>query len=265
MPMYSTGIPSYTLAQLMASAGSLNTLVIASDVGPSPGTLFSYSLALSKWRPAVPTVALFSSLVGFINIGGSGATYTQTGDTVTVTWTAHGLTADRNGSFVYLTQSTGTFVTEMCTNFTYVNANTFTCTSATSRTTSGNLGTNTAETFGPTTYQVPSGLILAKDSLALAMKHQAKSSANNKTLKYYYTDLAISASGTSITTAGTMNYVGAGGQYFVTDTTFETTGLNTTPATDTNRTYKVSSTLANASDWHFVCLNIVSITPRAGL
>lgn len=81
-----------------------------------------------------------------ILLGGSGATYSQATTTVTVTLTAHGLTAAAdNGSSVYLTQSTGALVSGWFTNLTYVDANTFTVTSTVSQSTSGNLGTQTGE------------------------------------------------------------------------------------------------------------------------
>lgn len=81
-----------------------------------------------------------------IIVGLSGATYSQTGTAVTVTWTSHGMTSALNGSDVYLVQSTGSLTTGWFTNFTYVDANSFTCTSSVSQSTSGNLGTNTSET-----------------------------------------------------------------------------------------------------------------------
>lgn len=90
--------------------------------------------------------AFAGSGVQRILLGGSGATYSQTGTTVTVTLTAHGLTAAADdGSSIYLTQSTGALLSGWFTNVTYVNANSFTCTSTVSQSTSGNLGTQTGE------------------------------------------------------------------------------------------------------------------------
>lgn len=90
--------------------------------------------------------ALAASGVQRILLGGSGATYSQTGTLVTVTLTAHGLTAAADdGSSVYLTQSTGALLSGWFTNLTYVNANSFTCTSTVSQSTSGNLGSQTGE------------------------------------------------------------------------------------------------------------------------
>lgn len=268
MPMYSTGIPSYTLAQLMASAGSLNTLVIASDVGPSPGTLFSYSLALSKWRPAVPAVVLFSgaSTPGYINFGGSGATYTQTGTTVTVTQASHGLTADRNGCQIYLTQNTGALVSGWFTGFTYVDANSFQCTSTVSQSISLSiLGTSTGELSLPWSYAVPSGLAMATDAVALSFTHLAKSSANNKTAKSYFNALAITAAGNTLTAGAAYTAAAPAAQTFQSATTFTTSGLSTTPQSAGNRTYTITSTLANAADWHVIYPLSVGFTPRHNL
>jgi hypothetical protein len=252
----------------MASAGSLNTLVIASDVGPSPGTLFSYSLALSKWRPAVPAVVLFSgaSTPGYINFGGSGATYTQTGTTVTVTQASHGLTADRNGCQIYLTQNTGALVSGWFTGFTYVDANSFQCTSTVSQSISLSiLGTSTGELSLPWSYAVPSGLAMATDAVALSFTHLAKSSANNKTAKSYFNALAITAAGNTLTAGAAYTAASPAAQTFQSATTFTTSGLSTTPQSAGNRTYTITSTLANAADWHVIYPLSVGFTPRHNL
>ena len=82
-----------------------------------------------------------------ILMGASGSpTYSQTAFTITVTRTGHGYTAARNnGADIYLTVSTGTLVSGWFSNFTYVDANTFTCTSTISQSISGNLGVQTGE------------------------------------------------------------------------------------------------------------------------
>lgn len=64
----------------------------------------------------------------------TGATYSQSGTTITVTKSTHGLVG---GEAIYITFSTGTATTGYYV-ITYVDANTFTITSTTSTTTSGN-------------------------------------------------------------------------------------------------------------------------------
>lgn len=84
---------------------------------------------------------------GTIVFGGVGATYVMDAGLVTVTKTAHGLTANQNGKNIWLMRGTGeigflasgTTYWEICTNFTYVDANTFTCNSKKLDVSSGNL------------------------------------------------------------------------------------------------------------------------------
>ena len=74
---------------------------------------------------------------GTIVFGGVGATYTMDAGLVTVTKTAHGLSTNQNGKNIWLMRGTGeigflasgAYYWEICTNFTYVDANTFTCNS----------------------------------------------------------------------------------------------------------------------------------------
>lgn len=56
----------------------------------------------------------------------TGATYSVTGDLVTVTHTGHGLTSDQNGRSVYMLVATGPLFSTVFDNWTYVDANTYT-------------------------------------------------------------------------------------------------------------------------------------------
>ena len=84
---------------------------------------------------------------GTIVFGGVGATYVMDAGLVTVTKTAHGLSANQNGKDIWMMRGTGdfgflasgAFYWEICTNFTYVDANTFTCTSKKMTASSGSL------------------------------------------------------------------------------------------------------------------------------
>lgn len=255
-----------TWANIQASypASNYSTMVraFANDLGVAPGTIVVKQGNI--WRPQYAFV-LFSGAAtpGYINFGGSGATYTQTGTTVTVNQTSHGLTADRNGCQIYLTQNTGALVSGWFTNFTYVDPNSFQCTSAISQSISlSNLGTSTGELSLPWSYAVPSGLAMATDAIAMGFTHLAKSSANNKTAKSYFNALAITASGNTLTTGATYNAVSPSAQTFQSATTFTTNGISTTPQSAGNRTYTITSTLANAADWHVIYPLIVTFTPR---
>jgi len=74
----------------------------------------------------------------WVNFNGAGTltgTYSQSGTTITVTITSHGLS---QGKSVYITFQSGTASAEAFTVTSVTNANVFVVTSATSRTTSGN-------------------------------------------------------------------------------------------------------------------------------
>ncbi len=95
------------------------------------------------------------------------ATYSQTGTVITVTATGHNMTAGLNGGSVYLAPSSGTTVAGWFTGFAFVDANTFTCNSTVSQTTSGNLTQliNELIVFQPALVTVPGGMLGAGASL----------------------------------------------------------------------------------------------------
>lgn len=244
-----------------ASDYSNLTRAFANDLGVAPGTIVVKQGAI--WRPQTSFV-LYSGATnpGYINFGGSGATYSQTTTTVTVTQTSHGLTANQNGCQIYLTQNTGALVSGWFTGFTYIDANSFSCTSAVSQTTSGNLGTSTGELALPWSFAVPAGLAMATDAVVMGFTHLAKSSANNKTAKSYFNALAITAAGNTLTTGAAYTAGSPSAQTFQSATTFTTSGLSTTPQSAGNRTYNITSTLANAADWHVIYPLTIGFTPR---
>lgn len=128
--------------------------------------------------------ALAASGVQRILLGGSGATYSQTGTTVTVTLTSHGLTAAADdGSSIYLTQSTGALLSGWFTNLTYVNANSFTVTSTVSQSTSGNLGTQTGEITVETLTLPANALGLNGELTGWFLLGAGANNANAKTLR----------------------------------------------------------------------------------
>lgn len=75
------------------------------------------------------------------------ATYSQTGTTITVTSILHNIPAATfDGEDVYLAIASGAAVAGWFSNFTRVDANTFTCESTISQTTSGSVNTNLSVT-----------------------------------------------------------------------------------------------------------------------
>lgn len=230
----------------------------ATDMGPRGCPVFSNG---TNWR-RIFSVVDFAGTQKALLIGGSGATYSQTLTTVSVTWTAHGLTASEfNGAMVYLVQSTGALLTGWFTNFTYVDANTFTVTSVVSQTTSGNLGTNTTETDAPIGYTFPSttGAIEANDLLSFSGLIRNKNSANSKTARIYLGSTLVGTSAQTTSTnwvsVGSPNFMAIGGGVFIIYG-----GIQFTPST---LAAKATLQLANATDWACFIFNRASIAPSS--
>ena len=210
-----------------------------------------------NWRRLF-SQADFAGTLKHIIIGGSGATYTQTGTTVTVTWTSHGLSAyEFNGASVYLVQNTGGLLSGWFTNFTYVDANTFAVTSAVSQSTSGDLGTNTAETDIPVGFTFPStnGFIEVGDLLSFSGVIRNKNSVNTKTAKLYIgANLVASSTPTTSNNwvnVGSPNIIPIGqGNYILVG------GIQITPI---NTTTKATVQLSNSTDWAAFIFNRASV------
>ena len=158
-----------------------------------------------------PLASIPATNIPMIVIGGSGATYSQTATTVTVTWASHGMTAALNGASVHLTQSTGSLLTGWFTNFTYVDANSFTCTSGVSQSTSGNLGTNTAKT-ACLSVAIPAGALGPNGKVMTHATWVIKNSATNKeptidfgTLQLWITGITTSNVFTSLVSVANCN------------------------------------------------------------
>jgi len=115
---------------------------------------------------------------------GATGTYSQTGTTITTATLTHGLTSAANGNKIYLNCTTGAGGAGLFTNFTYVSATAFTCTSTISQSTSGNvaLAANAVDIVFESEV-VPGGTIGAHGSLRiLAFWSIAVNNANAKTL-----------------------------------------------------------------------------------
>lgn len=210
-----------------------------------------------NWRRLF-SQADFAGVLKHIVVGGSGATYSQAGTTVTVTWTSHGLSAyEFNGASVYLTQNTGGLLSGWFTNFTYVDANTFTVTSTVDQSTSGNLGTNTAETDIPVGFTFPSttGFVEVGDLLSFSGLIRNKNSANSKIAKLYI-GANLVASSTQTTSnnwvnVGSPNIMPIGsGNYIIVG------GIQITPQ---NTIAKATIQLSNSTDWAAFIFNRASV------
>ncbi len=215
----------------------------------------------TTWRRLF-SIADYAGVQKALFIGGSGATYSQTGTTVTVTWTAHGLTAyEFNGAWAYLVQSTGALLTGWFTNFTYVDANTFTVTSIVSQSTSGNLGTNTSETDLPIGFTFPSttGAVEVNDLLSFSGLIRNKNSGNAKTMKLY---IGANLVATSAQTTST-NWVNVGSPNLMKISATDLIiigGIQITPA---NTVAKATLQLTNSADWACCIFNRASIAPSS--
>lgn len=210
-----------------------------------------------NWRRLF-SQADFAGTLKHLIVGCSGATYSQTGTTVTVTWASHGLSAyEFNGASVYLVQNTGGLLSGWFTNFTYVDANTFAVTSAVSQSTSGDLGTNTAETDIPVGFTFPStnGFIEVGDLLSFSGLIRNKNSVNTKTAKLYIgANLVASSTPTTSNNwvnVGSPNIIPIGqGNYILVG------GIQITPI---NTTTKATVQLSNSTDWAAFIFNRASV------
>lgn len=170
------------LASLTPSAYTGQS-VLVTDVGVN-GSVFTSNG--TKWVP--PTkIQVINGGAGWIVpslTAANAATYSQTGTTLTVTSTGHNIPATENGGFVYLAIASGLATAGWFSNFTWVSANSFTCTNLESLSTSGEVNTNTAETtITPLTKLLNGGLIGVNGALTLDICGANTSSANLKTRK----------------------------------------------------------------------------------
>ena len=253
-PAYITSATFATIVSNFPAASYSGKVAFATDIGPRGSPVFSNG---TNWR--IQTGFAYASSAMNIVPGLSGATYSQTATTVTVTWTAHGMTSEFDGANCYLVQSTGALVSGWFTNWTYVDANTFTVTSSVSQTTSGNLGTNTSETFLPTSYTIPAtaGFLVAGDNINLVGFTRNKNSANTKTTKAYYGNSVIFTGNATTST----NWVSASPStlLYISSTKAIANGIALFAPADT--VCKYSGTLTNSGDWMVVVFARVSLGP----
>lgn len=143
-----------TLGDASGDAVTLNasTVTIPNSLSFDSGTLkldaTNNRVGVNKSSPAVTLDVNGSANIGRDSIS---ATYSQSGTTITITATSHGLLA---GDKIYLDFTTGTGVDAVTTVTSVSDANTFICTGGTSLSTSGNVTVKFVVTFGSNSYIV---------------------------------------------------------------------------------------------------------------
>jgi hypothetical protein len=145
---------SATLGDASGDAVTVNaaTVAIPNSLSFDSGTLkldaTNNRVGINKTTPAVTLDVNGSANIGRDSIS---ATYSQSGTTITITATSHGLLA---GDKIYLDFTTGTGVDASTTVTSVSDANTFICTGGTSLSTSGNVTVKFVVTFGSNSYIV---------------------------------------------------------------------------------------------------------------
>jgi len=151
-------------------------------------------------------------------ITGNAATYTQSGFVITVTSTGHLIPATiHDGKSVYLVIGSGNATSGWFSNFTYVDANTFTCVSTISQTTNGAVNTNIAQvTVTELTTNIAAGSMGLNGSIRVNLTASVNNSAGAKTARVFFggtgfitaqatTSLSLSAINRTISNRGVTN------------------------------------------------------------
>jgi len=222
---------------------------------PSEGvfpTSATYALKTWDFKPYI--------VIGGQNSAAGTITYSQTGTTVTITHTAHGMTTDFNGGEIYLTQSTGALLSGWFTNWTYVDVDTYTCVSTVSQSTSGNLGTNTAETVFPYSYTVPTSL-LSTMVVMFQSQHRKVLTTGTKTMRSYFD--SILSTTTSVTTATQWAFINTSNVVFVSNTMYYVSAVFNALQALTSPVFTQSVQLSIATTWAASSPDSVSYVNRS--
>ena len=142
-------------------------------------------------------------------LAANAATYSQSGNTVTITCAAHGLTAAaHNGASLYV--PIGAVTTGVApsgspagwfSNFTYIDANTFSVTATNSQTGAGLVNSNTAITeFTPANFTIPGGILGVAGKLRCSAIFGGDTTAITKTARQSFG--VSSVAGSQFTNSG---------------------------------------------------------------
>lgn len=171
-------------------------LYFISDVGINGSFWYNNGITLTPTAP----ITLHNTYYGIIMhsmAAANAATYSQSGTTLTCTCVGHNIPATiHNGKSIHLTPGTpatgAQLATGLYTNFTYVDVNTFTCTSTVSQTGTGALNTNIATTPVPgINVEIFGGLLGINGWLDAYSFQQCNANANSKRLQFKYGSLAF--------------------------------------------------------------------------
>jgi len=228
-------------------------------------------MPLSNPAPRTSQFIVLDDATGFLVpalVAANAATYSQTGTVLTVTSTAHNMTASQNGKNVYLanaTISTGVapvgYTGNWFSNFTYIGVNSFSCTCTNSQSATGTILTNLATTALPITGILPAGSLGLNGELEYEVIADNNNSAGAKTLGVTVNGTGISATANTTNTTGyvrkTMKLTGSLtanhlspplGLFGPTATTVGI--LNQSHALGSDATIGLTLTSAAASDWN---------------
>jgi hypothetical protein len=132
------------------------------------------------------------------------ASYAQSGNVITVTSTGHNIPdVVYNSKDVYLNMgaaATGATISAgWFSNFQYVSADSFTCTSTLSQTSTGTVNTNTAETVvGDLSATILGGLLDLNGKLSFSFLSSNNNSVNNKTVRFKFGTNPINYNNTTV-------------------------------------------------------------------
>jgi hypothetical protein len=175
--------PAYLFANLPDPASNAGMSARVTDVGPTSfGSVWQCDG--SAWRPLNGVMLLQKSSVptGTIASAVTSGTYLQSGTTLVVTATGHGLTAASNGFSMKALFTTGAAVSGFYP-FTYIDANSFSLLMPTTGTPSGDVtleGIGVSRTLA--TIAIPAGVLGSTGSIEIDASFSLKSNGNNKTL-----------------------------------------------------------------------------------
>ena len=188
------------------------------------------------------------------------AIYSQSGKIISVdNGIAHNIPATTyNGINVYLAFTSGLATSGWFTNFQRTGANTFTCESTVSQSTSGNVASNTAQTLIPVSCELP-GNALGTKRIAINTNHSNNNSAGSKATRFYANGSAIPLFLAASTTALFANINNQ--QWFnradSLSKQFNTYGGASTVDTASSITFAIAISCVAAND--FICLEMATM------
>jgi hypothetical protein len=201
------------------------------------------------------------------------ATYTKSGTTLTVTSTGHLMTAAvNNNRNVYLGLSGGTETTGWFSNFTYVDANTFTCTSSTSSTDSGTVLTNaSAAKLLPVSITVPANTMGTNGRVRVSYVAAHNNSAGTKIsrIRFGSSDASLVTTTTTLSVGVCKNIANRNATNKQVMEMAYSTGTGTNAAAPTNLTVDTTADVAitfsiqlnTANDWQQIESYMIEVIP----